>query len=115
MSSQQNRQALLQAFDHCQPILIALGNETRQLIIAALMTAGCSPGLRVGELTEQTNLSRPAVSHHLKILMEAGIVTRNKQGTMNFYALDAASSRIHCLKDLVHCIDAITGNKEESR
>lgn len=35
------------------------------------------------------NLSRPAVSHHLQILKQAGILKVRKEGTMNFYYFDA--------------------------
>lgn len=47
----------------------------------------CS-GLRVCEITEKTNLSRPAVSHHLQILKNAGIVKVRKEGTKNCYYFD---------------------------
>lgn len=46
---------------------------------------GTFGGMRVGEVTQHTHLSRPAVSHHLKILKDAGIVKFIKRGTMNFY------------------------------
>jgi ArsR family transcriptional regulator len=44
--------------------------------------------MRVGEITEKTHLSRPAVSHHLKVLRDCGLVSLEKQGTMNFYFLN---------------------------
>ena len=67
-------------------LLIAIGDENRQIIITVLM--GNCGGLRVGEITSRTHLSRPAVSHHLKILLDCGLVSLNKQGTMNFYSLN---------------------------
>ena len=45
-------------------------------------------GIRVGEITKRTNLSRPAVSHHLKLLRDAGIVKVRREGTRNYYYLD---------------------------
>ncbi len=45
-------------------------------------------GSRVPDITERTNLSRPAVSHHLQILKDAGIVKMRKEGTMTYYYLD---------------------------
>ena len=66
--------------------LIAIGDETRQLIITVLM--GCCLGLRVGEITAKTHLSRPAVSHHLGILLDCGLVSVDKQGTKNYYSLN---------------------------
>jgi ArsR family transcriptional regulator len=67
-------------------LLIAIGDETRQAILAALMETDCD-GMRVGEITEQTHLSRPAVSHHLKILLDAGMVGVTPEGTKNYYWL----------------------------
>jgi ArsR family transcriptional regulator len=74
-------------FLHSRKILIAIGDETRQLILVALMGAGCD-GMRVGEVTAQIHLSRPAVSHHLKILLNCGLVGVDKQGTKNYYFLN---------------------------
>lgn len=67
--------------------IAAVGDETRQSIIMALMK-GPEEGMRVGAITAMVNLSAPAVSHHLKVLREAGIVAVAKQGTMNFYRLN---------------------------
>ncbi len=79
-----NRQALAVGFKECQGIIGALGDETRQQILVALLEAERC-GLRVGEITALTHLSRPAVSHHLKILRDARIITLRRTGTMNFY------------------------------
>lgn len=73
----------------CQKILIALGNESRQHIILEMLKMKNCTGARVMEITEKTCLSRPAVSHHLQILKNAGIVKVRKEGTMNFYYFDA--------------------------
>ena len=67
-------------------LLIAIGDETRQNIIAVLM--GNYAGLRVGEITAKTHLSRPAVSHHLRILLDCGLVSLDKQGTKHYYSLN---------------------------
>ncbi len=56
---------LLHAFKDNQKMLNAIGDETRQAIIITLMQSAGTPGMRVGEITERTNLSRPAVLHHL--------------------------------------------------
>lgn len=54
-----------------------------------MMQMGNCNGVRVGEITAKTNLSRPAVSHHLKILKEAGIIKMRREGTKNYYYFDA--------------------------
>ncbi|RKP58177.1 ArsR family transcriptional regulator [Cohnella endophytica] len=86
-------------FKSCTRVLSAIGDETRQLILFTLIDAGCD-GMRVGEITAQTHLSRPAVSHHLKILKNAGIVEVYKVTTMNYYYLDP-SSKLMDLKKLI--------------
>ena len=79
---------LAEELSSCANVLSALGDETRQhLIIEMLKYARCE-GVRVMEITEKTNLSRPAVSHHLQILKKAGIVKVRKEGTKNYYYFD---------------------------
>lgn len=72
-----------------QKILIALGDEVRQHLILVMMRSGDCSGLRVNDIAAQTNLSRPAVSHHLQILKDAGIVKMRREGTKNYYYFDA--------------------------
>ncbi len=74
MSRQADLQKIKNGFVQTQDILLALGDENRQSILVSLLEAGCD-GMRVGQLTAQTHLSRPAVSHHLKILKEAQLVS----------------------------------------
>lgn len=73
---------LIEQFGRCGSILLAIGDENRQKILAALIR---DPGLRVEEIREHTELSRPAVSHHLKVLKDAEAVTVLRKGTKNFY------------------------------
>lgn len=42
----------------------------------------------MGEITAKTNLSRPAVSHRLRIMKDAGLIKVRKESTMNFYYFD---------------------------
>ena len=74
-------------FEACHKTLSAMGDETRQHIILEMMRMDYR-GSRVPDITERTNLSRPAVSHHLQILKNAGIVKMRKGGTMTYYYLD---------------------------
>lgn len=91
-------------FKECRAVLAAIGDETRQLIILCLMK-GTFPGMRVGEITKKVNLSRPAISHHLKILKDAKIVNVVRQGTMNFYQINPATSDLNLLKRLFSHIE----------
>lgn len=87
-------------------VLLAIGDETRQSILLVLMGTDCQTGLRVGEITEQTHLSRPAVSHHLKILRDAGIILMRKEGTKNFYYIDIRT-KLSLLKTLIVDIETL--------
>jgi ArsR family transcriptional regulator, arsenate/arsenite/antimonite-responsive transcriptional repressor len=44
-------------------------------------------GLNVKTISDHVNLSRPAVSHHLKVLKQSGFIVSNKKGVENFYVL----------------------------
>ena len=63
-------------------------------------------GVRVGEITERTHLSRPAVSHHLQILKEAGILGVRKEGTKNYYYFDSDHRTMkQLIAALQHAVD----------
>lgn len=79
---------LAQEIQASQKILMALGDEVRQHLILVMMTSGNCSGMRVNDIAAGTNLSRPAVSHHLRILKEAGIVKMRREGTKNYYYFD---------------------------
>lgn len=68
--------------------IAALGNEARMRIVLALLHAP-ERGLRVGAVAERVHMSRPSATHHLAILKEAGLVSVLKEGTKNFYYMDA--------------------------
>ena len=62
----------------------ALGDPTRRAIFERL---GDGPRA-VGELADGLPVSRPAVSQHLKVLKDAGLVVDRKAGTRRLYQLD---------------------------
>ena len=88
MELQEQVAVLAEEFASCTKILTALGDETRQHLILEMMRHEDCSGVRVCEITEKTNLSRPAVSHHLQIMKDAGIVKMRKEGTKNYYYFD---------------------------
>lgn len=92
---------LAEEFAACRNILLAFGDENRQHLILEMMQMGRCGGVRVGEITEKTHLSRPAVSHHLKILKDAGIVKMRREGTRNYYYFDADAE---AMDRLVHML-----------
>jgi DNA-binding transcriptional ArsR family regulator len=75
----------LDLFRACIPYFEVLADPTRQQLVLAMGEQHRS--LNVGALTDRVSLSRPAVSHHLKILHQAGMVGAVKKGTENYYYL----------------------------
>jgi ArsR family transcriptional regulator len=66
--------------------LKALADPTR-LRLVSMVAAREGGEACVCELTEPLGLTQPTISHHLKILVEAGIFTRDKRGVWAYYAL----------------------------
>lgn len=66
------------------PGLTALGDSTRQAIFERLAAGPRA----VGELAGELPVSRPAVSQHLRVLKDAGLVADSQQGTRRVYAVD---------------------------
>lgn len=69
--------AIPTAWKHMSKVFTALGDEHRQRI---LLTFEPGERLNVGQIAEVSTLSRSAVSHHLKILREAGVLESRKEG-----------------------------------
>ena len=67
-------------------LLKALADPTR-LRLVSMVAAHEGGEACVCELTEPLGLTQPTVSHHLKILVDAGIFTRDKRGVWAYYAL----------------------------
>lgn len=64
----------------------ALADPTR-LRLVSMVAAHEEGEACVCDLTEPLGLSQPTVSHHLKVLVEAGILDRAKRGTWAYYNL----------------------------
>jgi DNA-binding transcriptional ArsR family regulator len=75
--------------------LDALGDPTRRQVFELLRGGPRS----VGELAEELPVSRPAVSQHLRVLEDAGLVVHTKAGTRHLYELDSAG--VGVLRDWV--------------
>ena len=84
-----------------QPLFCALGDTTRQEIIFLL--AESDANLSVGELALQTKLSRPAVSHHLRILKEAGLLEEEKRGVRRYYR----PTFVQAVRDMAKLLQAV--------
>jgi DNA-binding transcriptional ArsR family regulator len=75
--------------------LDALGDPTRRQIFELLRGGPRS----VGELAAGLPVSRPAVSQHLRVLEDVGLVTHRRNGTRHLYELDTAG--VGVLRDWV--------------
>jgi ArsR family transcriptional regulator len=80
--------------------LKALADPTR-LRLVSIVAASEGEEACVCDLIEPVGLSQPTVSHHLKILMQAGFLTRSKRGTWAYYKLvPGALGRLSQLLDV---------------
>jgi ArsR family transcriptional regulator len=71
-------------------LLKALADPTR-LRLVSILAAHEGGEACVCELTEPLGLTQPTISHHLKILVDAGIFSRDKRGVWAYYALVPAA------------------------
>jgi DNA-binding transcriptional ArsR family regulator len=65
-------------------VIAALADPTRRAVFESLRD-GARP---VGEIARDLPVSRPAVSQHLRVLKEAGLVTERRDGTRRLYRVD---------------------------
>ena len=115
---------LKQHFHTCMPLFIALGDEIRLTIIEALTDEALTGRKKNNPMNtnqpdknddrpislpnqpERTSLSRPAVSHHLKILKTAGLIDVHREGTCNYYYLSIEDST-RKLMQLGHLLESV--------
>lgn len=97
----EDTQRLAEEFESCQKILLALGDENRQHLMLEMMRMEHCSGVRVGTITEHSHLSRPAVSHHIQILKNAGVLKMRREGTKNYYYFDAD---MEAMNRLIHML-----------
>ena len=69
---------------YADQILNALGDPTRRLVLMRLRSGARS----VREIAERMEVSRPAVSQHLRVLKAAGLAIDRAEGTRRLYAVD---------------------------
>jgi ArsR family transcriptional regulator len=68
-------------------LIKAIADPTR-LQIVSFINASSNSEACVCNLTEPLGLSQPTVSHHLKVLAEAGLIDREKRGTWVWYSIN---------------------------
>lgn len=77
----------------------ALGDPTRVRLLSLIAASGDGEAC-ICDLTEPVGLSQPTVSHHMKLLVDAGLATREQRGRWAYYrvvteTLDQAANALH--------------------
>lgn len=91
--------------DTYEHVLHALADPTRRTILEALREGP----LPVGEIARELPVSRPAVSQHLRVLREAGLVSETPEGTKRIYRAEPEG-----LEELRHYLEEMWGDVLES-
>lgn len=82
-------------------VLRAAAEETR-LRILALLAEG---ELSVSDLTDILGQSQPRISRHLKLLVEAGLVERHREGAWAFFRLTDRGTALRIIRPTLECLD----------
>ncbi len=96
-------------FEESLPLFNALGDPIRQQLIMLMMEGKQKS---VAELAASTALSRPTVSHHLKILKEAHLVAQQRAGTRIYYS-PQLGKYFAPIKELVDIVGTIERTKRK--
>lgn len=88
--------------------LAALSDETRRRILTLLRAGSKS----AGEIAAEFSLSKPTISHHLKVLDEAGLVRSERRGTSIVYTLQS-----NVIEDLAQAVLELSaeGSRRKSK
>src|SRR4051812_11281414 len=78
----------IDAAERIAPLLKALADPVR-LRLLSLVAAHADGEACVCDLNDAFDLSQPTISHHLKVLHEAGLLDRSKRGTWVYYRIKA--------------------------
>ena len=88
--SRRTREGAARKLRRNAPLFAALGDDTR---LTLLMKLGDGPLLSITRLTEGSTLTRQAITKHLRILEDAGLVRGVRQGRENLFQLEPNSLR----------------------
>lgn len=95
---------MIQNYDENAKIIKAFSDSNRLKIIDIL-----SCGERCAcDILEQFNFTQPTLSHHMKVLMDCGIVECRKEGLWSYYSLDSSN----CNKLILFLMNLITDTDE---
>lgn len=94
-------QQAIDVFRACIPLFQTFSDPARQDIILLLAE---HETLSVNEIADHSILSRPAISHHLKILRDNRLVQIEQKGTQRYYSLSLETS-VEQLKELIKLVE----------
>jgi len=94
-------QKAIHIFENLSLYFQGLGDPIRQQIIALLID---KESMNVTQIAERILMSRPNVSHHLKVLRQSGLLKVEKKGTQMFYSLEFDEA-IALMKQLVQFVE----------
>lgn len=94
-------------------ILEALSSRIRQDILLELAKV-YPTGLRVGEIKMKKSITRPTMSHHMKLLCKAELIKYYKEGTKNYYYLAISLKGLEKIKELFTKLQAFVGDSHGS-
>ncbi len=105
-----DEQAAIETFRQYLPIFNALGDSVRQQIMFLLADY---QRLSVVELANKVALSRPAVSHHLKILREAKLIEAEHNGAKIYYT-PIFQTPLIMSRDFVNALEKIAKRRKNA-
>ena len=79
------RSGVARAWTTSAPLFAALGDETRLRVVSRLSEEG---PLSIAKLTEGSNVTRQAVTKHLRVLEDVGLVRGSREGRENVWKLE---------------------------
>ena len=112
MKKEERLEAIKVELKKSKNILNALCDENRQTILLVLLENCSTGGIRVDDIAKKVHLSRPAVSHHLKILLDNHIVSIEHVGAKNYYHI-TGTDEILSLKSLLENVELYVKERKE--
>jgi len=110
-SGQPDSRCGIDILNDCIPMFEALKDPTRQQIVAHLLQHGPQT---VGEIAQTSPLSRTAVSHHVKLLEQAGLLSVTKAATRRICQV-RSDEALGLLKGLVAALESDIQTLERER
>ena len=77
--------------------------DTKRLELLQLLAKTPEEAICVCDLTQTMEMAQSKLSYHLKILLDAGLITKEKRGTWNYYGLNASMLN-HILSEELCCL-----------